>query len=194
LPARIGLSDLCRVPRGVSTPRGKHAPPLHRFSLSVIGGPGIHLVPSAGSALLASRRARVLLVAGHGHCGRSHPRTQGSFRCWGLCCCFRRLRSQARSRAREPQRAVQAPVILRGASLPVDFWKSPPGVSCDHTGVSARTRARAFGCGWRPPTLFFTHPMRWILRARTKPGLSKASTRPGLFISGLINRITGGDT
>ena len=44
------VTILFRVPRGVSTPRGKHVPPRHRFSLSAAGGPGIQLVPSADSA------------------------------------------------------------------------------------------------------------------------------------------------
>ena len=68
------VTILFRVPRGVSTPRGKRAPPLHRFTLSVIGEPGIQLVPSADSAREPpdSRAERALLsTSGHGQCARS---------------------------------------------------------------------------------------------------------------------------
>ena len=44
------VTILFRVSRGVSTPRAKRTPPQHRFSLSVVGEPGIQLVPSADSA------------------------------------------------------------------------------------------------------------------------------------------------
>ena len=73
-------------------------------------------LPGMGTVGARFQRAQsVERSAGHGHCGRTRPRSQGRFRCWGLRCCSRRLRSSARSRVHRTRRAGQGPARPRGA-------------------------------------------------------------------------------